>query len=178
MAIPRPRVGVSTLVTALLALLAFAVSLVASPADSHAAGRRIDTQERAALRAINNYRAAHGLPRLRADRKLTRAAEWMSRDMGQNRRFGHVDSRGRNPFSRIASFGYPSRDTWRGENLAAGNVGGFRTFTQWKNSPAHNANLLSRNYRAIGIARVQVPGSPYGWYWTTTYGSRVTAGVR
>ena len=178
MATPKPRVGHPILVTAFLAFMASAVAMMVSPADSQAAGRRIDAQERAALRIINNYRASHGLPRVAADARLTRAAEWMSKDMGRNKRFGHTDSFGRNPFTRIAAFGYPSRTTYRGENLAAGNATGADTFRQWKNSPAHNANLLGRHYRAIGIARVKVPGSPYGWYWTTTYGSQVTKRVR
>jgi uncharacterized protein YkwD len=136
------------------------------------AGPRINKAERKVLSQINRYRASRGLRRLRVNGRLTRAAEWMSRDMGRHHRFSHTDSRGRSPFGRIAAFGYPSRNTWRGENLAAGNPSPRGAFMQWRNSPAHDANMRGRYYRSIGIARVRVPGSPYGWYWTTTFGSR------
>ena len=136
----------------------------------------IDAAELAEVHQINDYRVAHGLKPLRIDRRLTRAATWMSTDMGASDRFSHTDSRGRSPFDRIARYRYPS-DTWRGENLAAGNVEPSATFEQWRNSPAHNANMLNRRYRAIGISRVQNANATYGWYWTTTFGSTVVAPI-
>lgn len=36
--------------------------------------------------------------------------------------------------------------------------------------PAHNANMLSASYTAIGIGRAYSSTSQYGWYWTTTFG--------
>ncbi len=106
---------------------------------------------------------------------LTRAAQWQVLDMGSMHRFDHVDSLGRDPFERLRDFGYPSRDTWRGENLAAGNEAPYPTWVQWRDSPPHRANWLRPRFRAIGIARVFVPGSPYVWYWATSFGSRWTS---
>ncbi len=134
----------------------------------------IDAAERAEVTLINRYRARHGLRALRVDGTLSRAAAWMALDMGRNSRFGHVDSLGRDPFARLRAFGYPSTDTWRGENLAAGNDAPGSTRQQWIDSPPHRANMLGRHFRAIGIARVLVSGSPYRWYWATTFGSRWT----
>lgn len=136
----------------------------------------IDAAELAEVRQINGYRRAHGLTPLRIDLRLTNAATWMSTDMGSANRFSHTDSRGRSPFERIARYRYPS-DTWRGENLAAGNVEPRATFEQWRSSPAHNANMLNHRYRAIGISRVRNANATYGWYWTTTFGSRVVAPI-
>jgi uncharacterized protein YkwD len=149
-------------------------SAVFAPATAEAAPRGIDAAERAQVRMINQFRARHGLRALRIDRRLTAAANWMARDMGQRRYFSHTDSRRRDAFRRIASFGYPTNGTWRGENIAAGNAAAGPTYRQWLNSPPHKANWLKANYRAIGVARVRVPGSPYGWYWVTDFGSRVT----
>lgn len=144
--------------------------LLAAPAVAQAVD--VNAAERAEVNHINSYRKTHGLSNLLIDAKLTAAAEWMSTDMAANNYFSHTDRLGRDPFDRIAHYGYPS-DTWRGENLAAGNEDPDATFEQWRNSPAHNENMLDAHYRAIGIARVYDPGSTYGYFWTTSFGSRV-----
>ena len=170
-------------VTPLLVLTITTVIAALTPAAAHAASAgvripraagAIDRIELVEVRLINRYRRAHGLRPLRIDSKLTRAAGWMALDMGRKRRFGHTDSLGRDPFQRLRAFGYPSRNTWRGENLAAGNARPGPTRRQWINSPPHRANMLNPHYSVIGIARVRVAGSPYRWYWATTFGSRLT----
>lgn len=147
----------------------------ASPTRTTRAAATIDATERAQVRLINQHRRARGLPALRIDARLTRAAGWMAQDLGRTARFSHTDSLGRDPFTRLRAFGYPSTSTWRGENLAAGNARPGPTFRQWRTSPPHYVNMINPRYRAIGIARVQVLGSPYRWYWATTFGSRWTA---
>lgn len=132
--------------------------------------------ERQEVAKINAYRHSHGLVALKIDVKLTRAAEWMSADLAHNNYFSHTDSLGRDPFARIATFGYPS-NTWRGENLAAGNEDPDATFEQWRNSPEHNENMLNSHYTVIGIARVYDPNSTYRYYWTTDFGSQLTSEV-
>jgi uncharacterized protein YkwD len=170
------HVAVLLLTTTTFALVA------AAPASAAAHGTRIprtaaqvDRLERVEVALINRYRRSHGLHPLRIDGTLTRAAGWMALDLGRTARFSHTDSLGRDPFTRLRAFGYPSSDTWRGENLAAGDPRPVGTRRQWINSPPHRANLLGARFRAIGIARVRVPGSPYRWYWATTFGSRWTS---
>ena len=46
-------------------------------------------------------------------------------------------------------------------------------FQGWKNSPGHNANMLSANFKVLGVSLVYVSGSPYGSYWTTDFGGYV-----
>jgi hypothetical protein len=60
-----------------------------------------------------------------------------------------------------------------GENIAVGCESAERCFELWRNSPAHNAAMLDGNYLVIGIARLYVPGSVHGWYWTTDFGATV-----
>jgi uncharacterized protein (TIGR03437 family) len=79
---------------------------------------------------------------------------------------------GRSAFARIISFGYVSNALW-GENIAAGNSTASGTFNQWKNSPAHNQNMLNPNYKVIGIGRGFGASSNFRWYWTTDFGSYV-----
>jgi uncharacterized protein YkwD len=159
----------------LAAVMTSIAVLLAPPTVAAAGAATIDRAELAEVGMINRFRAQRGLARLRIDATLTRAAGWHARDLGRTARFSHVDSLGRDPFERLRAFGYPSRDTWRGENIAAGHPGAHATWLQWLNSPPHRATWLIPRFRAIGIARVRVPGSPYEWYWATTFGSRWTA---
>jgi uncharacterized protein YkwD len=136
----------------------------------------LDSEEQAFLQLINDYRVANGRVPLTASYTLSKAAQWKSNDLGVKKYFAHDDYTGpggtvwRTWVQRIrdCDYGY---NAWLGENIAAGNSGALATFNQWKNSPGHNANMLGSNYTAIGIGRAFVSGSPYGWYWTTEFGS-------
>ena len=93
----------------------------------------------------------------------------MVNDMGTKGYFGHSDSLGRSPWTRMGDCGNP---TYGGENLAAGTErdSAAAAFELLRNSPSHNAVMLSPEFRLIGIARQFVAGSPYGWYWATDFG--------
>jgi hypothetical protein len=132
--------------------------------------------EREQVELINDFRAENGLRPLAIDGTLSKAARWMANAMPANNFFAHDDHLGRHFDDRLADFNYPS-DTYRGENLAAGYPDAANTFRQWKESPGHRANMLTRDYTAIGIALVDAPGSTYGYYWVTEFGSRVVSAV-
>lgn len=145
-------------------------TVAAPPSPAAPASGALDSEEADFLARINAYRSANGLGSLTLSPTLTRAAEWMSADMAANRYFDHTDSEGRDAFQRMCAFGYCAQ-TYKAENLAAGEATGAKTFEQWKNSPGHDANMRNPNYTVIGIARAPAaPGDPYGWYWTTDFG--------
>ncbi|MFL5813824.1 MAG: CAP domain-containing protein [Bdellovibrionia bacterium] len=135
----------------------------------------LDSEEVAFLGLINDYRAQNGLAPLQVSVALTQASDWMSTDMASKNYFSHTDLQGRDPFVRMAAFNY--NYSWAGENIAAGNATAQATFTQWKNSPGHNANMLNANYKVIGIGRAQNSSSTYNWYWTTDFGGTVDTTV-
>lgn len=136
----------------------------------------LDAEEQTMLRLINEYRAQNGLGQLAASIAVTRASEWHSADMAAKNYFSHIDSQGRNPFVRMAAFGY-NYQTAMGENIAAGYNDAVRTFNQWKNSAGHNATMLNPNYKVIGIAREYGASTIYKWYWTTDFGGFVDATI-
>lgn len=140
------------------------------PATAAAAAPALDDEERALRSRINAYRAARGRRPLRVSAPLTRAANWLSRDMAAKDYFDHVDSRGRDFDRRIAAFGF--RGPAKGENLAAGASGAAATFAMLKGSASHRRTMLSAKLRMIGIGRAYGEGSMLGWYWTTTFGAR------
>jgi uncharacterized protein YkwD len=135
---------------------------------------------RAAVCLINNRRAVRGLPRLRLNRKLSKAAFWHSHDMVRRNYFGHVSGAGRDVVDRLYMSGYlGGRFSWTvGENLAWGS-GSFGSpahiVERWMNSPGHRRNILDSRFREIGIGvlagspvRTSLPAATY----TTTFGLR------
>lgn len=130
---------------------------------------QLDSEEQSFLQTINAYRKADGLGELSFQPAIENASRWMSQDMAEKNYFSHTDSLNRDPFNRMAAFSFKSG--WMGENIAAGKPTGVEVFNQFKASPGHNANMLKPEYTKIGIARYNVPGSNYGWYWTVDFGS-------
>ena len=133
----------------------------------------LDSEESAFLTLINLYRDRQGVQQLAVAPPLTIAAKWMSADLATRVKaagdFSHTDSLGRDPFARMCAFGY-CLNTWKGENIAAGNATAAATFAQWRDSPGHNENMVRAEYTVIGIGRAQ--GGLYGWYWTTDFGGQ------
>jgi hypothetical protein len=136
----------------------------------------LDAEELAFVQLVNTYRQQNGLQPLQVSVTLTTAAKWMSTDMGTLNYFDHVDSLGRDPFVRMAAFGY-TYNTARAENIAAGRGTAQQAFDQWRNSPGHNSNMLGAAYRTMGIGRAVVPGSRYVYYWTNKFGGYVDASI-
>jgi uncharacterized protein YkwD len=121
------------------------------------------------LQLINEYRVQNGHSTLEINSYLQAAAQWHSEDMADKNYFSHTDSLGRDPFQRMADFGY-TVSTSKGENIAAGYSTAASVFQGWKNSPGHNANMLNSNYRVIGIGLAYNNSSNYDYYWTTDFG--------
>jgi uncharacterized protein YkwD len=142
---------------------------IAGPATQTSAAPNLNVEEQAFIVLINNYRQANSLGPLALDWEMQSSSEWMSNDTGVKSYFSHTDSLDRNPWTRMCAFEY-CYDTWMGENIAAGYSTASDVFTAWKNSPDHKANMLNSDYVAMGISRVFVAGSPFGWYWTNDFG--------
>lgn len=129
-----------------LALIAV-VLVVAAPASA-ASVASLTTGERALLSEMNRARAGHGLPTLRIDWKLQRAARSYSAAMIRQDFFSH------GAFAqRMRASG--ARGPVFGENLAwgTGSRGSAAAMvSQWLASPAHRANLLRRGFVRVGVA--------------------------
>jgi uncharacterized protein YkwD len=118
------------------------------------------TRVRAAILCLHNEeRAGRGLPALKENARLRRAALGHSREMVSNGFFEHTTPTGVTMTERILRSGYVARDqAWAlGENLAWG-TGHLATprgaIAAWLDSPGHRANLLRRSYRELGVGIV------------------------
>lgn len=133
----------------------------------------VDGEEAAFLTLINQYRVANGLEPFALSGTLSAAAKAHSQDMADKNYFEHVGLDGSTFGQRIVAAGYTGNPT--GENIFAGDQTAAGAFESWRNSPPHNANMLSTTSKAIGIGRAFREGSQWGWYWTTTFGDAADA---
>jgi uncharacterized protein YkwD len=149
--------------------LAFAV-LVATAflADSTLASSRSETSlqtlNHKVVASIDRFRVSHGLGTLRESAALDRAARRHSLEMGRLGYFSHNSADGMQFWQRIRHF-YPAsgHSYWSaGENLvwASPSLSAAGAMKMWISSPPHLANLLSSQWRQIGISAVGVARAP------------------
>jgi uncharacterized protein YkwD len=127
----------------------------------------------------NQVRVRNGLPLLKGNTRLRRAAEAHSADMVAKRYFAHDSQSGASMVDRILGAGYVREDQgWLlGENLEWG-TGSLATprgaIQAWMDSPGHRANLLKRGYRHMGVGiSLGVPtGDGAGATYTVDFGAR------
>lgn len=146
-----------------LALLAAGV-LAASALAKSRSERSVPALNRQVLAAVNRFRAAHGLVPLRESAALDRSARQHSLEMGKDGYFGHSSADGTSFWRRIQQYyGSRNRAYWSvGENLlwAAPSVSAGHAMKLWIASPEHLRNLMSAQWRQIGISAVHVLRAP------------------
>lgn len=98
----------------------------------------------------NQERGKLGLTALTSNAKLSAAAQAKANDMFAKQYWDHFGPNGETPWQFIRGAGYSY--VYAGENLAKG----FRTsegvVEAWMASPTHKANIVSGNYKEIGVA--------------------------
>lgn len=149
--------------------LAFAVVVATSLlADSALASSRSEKSlqplNHNVLASVNRFRASHGLAALHESPALDRAAREHSLEMGRLGYFSHTSPGGTQFFQRIRHFYSPRGYSYwaAGENLvwASPILGAAGAMRLWIASPPHRANLLSHQWRQIGISAVGVARAP------------------
>lgn len=133
--------------------------------------------ERAARCLINRQRRAAGLKRVRANRKLRRAAARHSADMVRRRYFSHFSPEGETQRDRVRAAGYLRKATsWTLTEVLAWGLRSAstpaRTVALWMESPGHRAAMLTPAVRQIGVAfaRGTPAGHRRGATWTANFG--------
>ena len=105
------------------------------------------------IELTNQERVAAGLNALNNNASLVAAAHAKANNMFELQYWDHFGPNGESPWMFISQAGYSY--VYAGENLAKG----FRTaegvHEAWMASPTHRDNIMSGNYRDIGVAVVQ-----------------------
>ena len=131
-----------------VAFLALLATIVAAPVEAGKKRTRATTAaELALLQEMNRSRAAHGLPALRLDLSLQRAARAHSMAMLRHQVFSHGSF-----IARLRKYGVRGNNV--AENLAWG-TGSSSTAAaivqMWLDSPPHRANLLGPRLTRVGV---------------------------
>ena len=150
-------------VLALAVLVATALIADAALATSRSE-KSLPTLNHQVLAAVNRFRAVHGLVALRESAALDRSARQHSLEMGRQGYFAHDSADGSSFWQRIKRY-YPQQGSsyWSvGENLVwrSPNLGAAKAMSLWIASPPHRANLLSKQWRQVGVSAVGVVHAP------------------
>jgi uncharacterized protein YkwD len=153
------------LAVALAVLVAAAAGLLAASAlATTRSERNLPGLNHQVLAAVNRFRVAHSLAALHESRALDRSARQHSLEMGRVGYFDHPSANGTAFWKRIRHYyragGY---SYWSvGENLlwASPSVSAASAMNQWIGSPPHLKNLLTPQWRQIGVSAVTVADAP------------------
>lgn len=104
-------------------------------------------------RLTNIERSNNGLPSLTDNPVLDKAALAKGQDMLAKGYWAHVAPDGKEPWTFFVSAGYEYK--YAGENLARDFPDATSAVNAWMASPTHKENLLSPNYKEIGIGIVE-----------------------
>jgi uncharacterized protein YkwD len=142
-------------------------------------GENLDVVRAAILCLHNQVRAQNGLPALKENSKLRKAAVEHSADMVGEGYFDHASTNGDSFVDRIIDARYAKRNgAWTlGENLAwgTGDLSSAKgVMDAWMSSAGHKANILKRDYKEVGIGiKVGVPSDEgVGATVTTDFGAK------
>jgi uncharacterized protein YkwD len=135
----------------------------AKPARPLGPERLLSALELDIVARINAQRTSRGLRPLRVSRGLTAAATYHSRQMGLLGFFEHESSNGASFWRRIQRFYPPRRGYWSvGENIfwESPDTSASSAVREWMHSPPHRHNILTREWREIGIGAVHFAAAP------------------
>ncbi len=105
------------------------------------------------IQLTNQQRASAGLNTLSTNSKLAAAALAKANNMFEQQYWDHYGPNGETPWMFISAAGYAY--VYAGENLAKGFSTAEGVHEAWMASPTHKENIMSVNYRDIGVAVVQ-----------------------
>lgn len=121
---------------------------------------------------VNQLRLQYNLPPLKLNMQLCAAAQAHSEAIAQTGVVAHADAHGRRADYRASEAGYFYHQL--GENLAAGQLSWDRALEAWLNSPYHRSNLLTADYRELGVGFAS-GAVRYRTVWSQLLGTRRTA---
>jgi len=101
------------------------------------------------LAAVNKERAVKGVPPLKREPRLDRAAQAHADDMLKRSYYSHDTPEGKSAMARVQSAGYIAYEA--GENIARGQFSIDEVVRGWMGSPQHREHLLSPEFIDVGF---------------------------
>ncbi|RJE85069.1 CAP domain-containing protein [Paracoccus onubensis] len=125
-----------------------------------------ETSNRVGAEATNIARARAGLPGVRPNAVLARAAAEHACDMAKRGRMTHNGSSSSGPGARVKALGY--RPMLTAENIAAGPFDLNRALHEWNSSSKHLDNVLIPQMRDFGIGHA-IGSDGKTHFWAAVY---------
>lgn len=125
---------------------------VSAPVAGNVLGYATNISPDEIIRLTNEKRAENGLSALSYNTTLAQAALAKGNDMINKNYWAHVAPDGTQPWAFFLNAGYKYK--YAGENLARDFNDSVSTVNAWMTSPSHKENMLSPNYKEIGVALV------------------------
>lgn len=127
------------------------------------------------LQMVNAYRAENDLYPFSGHPLLEKSAQAHADDMAENQYYSHTGLNGSTPYDRIADTGYftDAENEAYAENIAQTinyKASSAEILQGWKDSPPHNAAILSESTHEFGYGMAAGPGSSY--LYVQNFGSR------
>lgn len=104
------------------------------------------------IQKTNEVRVEHGLPELHPAAKLDASSQGKADDMADYHYFSHTGPQNHDLAYFLKQVGY--QYAVAGENLAMGFADADSVVKAWQASPTHNANLVDKDFREIGVGLV------------------------
>jgi hypothetical protein len=125
---------------------------------------------------VNQERRKVGTADLTLNLKLSKIAENKAKDMIKNDYFAHTSPDGKTPWFWFEKEGYEYQ--FAGENLAINFTTAEKQNESWMKSPSHRKNILSENFKEIGVATVKgVINGKEAIVTVQEFGTRIEAGM-
>ncbi|MBR1752299.1 MAG: leucine-rich repeat protein [Ruminococcus sp.] len=115
------------------------------------------------VKLVNKERSSRGIKELTLDETLYDKAMIRSNELTKN--LSHFRPDGTECFTVLDGIRY----YYAGENIAAGQQTPEQVVKSWMDSEGHRANILSTNFKKIGVGLIYSSGSTYGYYWTQLF---------
>lgn len=157
----RPKTTAAPTTTAAPATAATPAPTTA-PTTSRLVGFFNDSYERRVVELVNAERANHGLAPLSLNSSLAQSARVRAKEITSS--FGHTRPNGKR-FSSAISIGFCGA----GENIAAGQMSPESVVNSWMNSDGHRKNILSPDFRLIGVGCYYDEDCQYRFYWSQLF---------
>ena len=174
-----------------LAISAAAFSIHASPASAECAGA--DAQPvaggspalqvalvQATACLIGDVRAAHGLPPVKLETRLTLAAHRHATDLREHNTLSHASTDGSDVVTRAGEQGYTtSAEEWELGEILGWGTGALATpravVGAWLASPGHRSELLRAGYNEMGVMVLRDALRDDAAIYVVDFGTRKTA---
>lgn len=116
---------------------------------------------------LQTIRSEHGLPPLKPDATLERAALQQADYMARAGRMAHTTGWGKDFAARMKDNGVQGAAA---ENIAHGRMEPAKLFSMWMNSDGHRRNMLDPRFSSFGLAYVRADAGSEERYWALVLG--------